>query len=302
MGTADFAVPPLDALVEAGYAPVAVVTGPDKRAGRGRTPRPTPVKRAAERHGLPLLQPASVKRPAFADEIRALKPDVIAVVAFKILPPSVYEAAPHAFNLHASLLPAFRGAAPIQRALMAGAERTGVTTFFLQRTVDTGEIILQRALDVPEDWTAGDLHDALAEIGAEAVVETVRRIEAGDIATTPQDDALASPAPKLFRDDAQVDWTWAAPALHNFVRGQSPVPGAWTVLEGETVKLYRTRVAEGTGAPGTVLQAGERLVVAAGEGALEILEVQREGRRRLAAADALRGWDLEPGARFVRGS
>lgn len=295
MGTPDFAVPSLDALVEAGLAPVAVVTVPDKPAGRGQKVRASAVKRAAERHGLPVLQPASVKDPAFAEQVAALDPDVLAVVAFRILPPEVYEAAQlGAFNLHGSLLPAYRGAAPIPRAIMDGVEETGVTTFFLQRTVDTGNVILRRRIAVGPDDTAGDVHDRLADVGAEAVVETVRQIAAGAADAEPQDDALASPAPKLFREDMEIDWSQPARRVHDHVRALSPYPGAWTTWAGETLKIYRTRLAHAaSGPPGTVTLDDGRMLVACGDGAVEVLEVQREGKRRMDVADFLNGADVE---------
>lgn len=302
MGTPDFAVPSLEALIDAGYRPVAVVTAPDRKRGRGQQVAPTPVKVVAERHGIPVLQPASVRAPAFAEEVAALAPDVIVVVAFKILPPEVFtQARLGAFNLHASLLPAFRGAAPIQRALMAGVEETGVTTFFLERTVDTGNVILKRSLPVGPEETAGELHDRLMHLGAEAVVETVRRIDHGTVETEPQDDTLASPAPKVFRDDARVDWEAEARIVHNFVRGLSPVPAAWTMHGDVMLKIYRTRIAEGAGAlgqPGEVLQADDRFVVACRAGAVELLEVQQPGRRTLDAPTFLHGYSIEPGDRL----
>ena len=301
MGTPDFAVPSLDALVAAGLAPVAVVTVPDKPAGRGQKVRASAVKEAAERHGLPVMQPASLGDPAVAGDLRALAPDVFAVVAFRILPPEVFEI-PRlgAFNLHGSLLPAYRGAAPITRALMDGVAETGVTTFFLQRTVDTGAVILQRRVAVGPDDTAGDVHDRLADVGAQAVVETVRLIAAGTARAQPQDDALASAAPKVFRDDARVDWTRPARAVHDHVRALSPVPGAWTewrpagAERPETLKVLGTSLdapPAATGPPGTVTVADGRLAVACGEGAVWVLEVQRQGKRRMAAADFLNGAD-----------
>ncbi|WP_412068440.1 methionyl-tRNA formyltransferase [Rubrivirga sp. IMCC43871] len=298
MGTPDFAVPSLDALVEAGLAPVAVVTVPDKPAGRGQKVRESAVKQAAARHGLPVLQPASVKDPAFAAEVDRLAPEIIVVVAFQILPPAVYETARlGAFNLHGSLLPAYRGAAPLQRALMDGVDETGVTTFFLQRTVDTGNVILRRAIAVGPDDTAGDVHDRLAEIGAEAVVETVRRIAAGTAAAEPQDDTLASPAPKIFREDGRLDWAQPATRVHNHVRALAPVPGAWTEWDGETLKILRTTPTEGGGAPGAVTVDEGRILVACGDGAVEVLELQRQGKRRLDAEAFLNGVDLD-GAQF----
>ena len=305
MGTPDFAVPSLDALVDAGFAPVAVVTVPDKPAGRGRSLRASAVKTAAERHGLDVLQPESLRDPVFQAALRALEPDVIAVVAFRILPREVYETARlGAFNLHGSLLPAYRGAAPITRALMDGVAETGVTTFFLRPSVDTGDVILRRAVPVGPDDTAGDVHDRLARVGAEAVVETVRRIAAGTAETEPQDDALASAAPKIFREDAEIDWARPARRVHDHVRAMSPYPGAWTTLDGETLKVLRTRVeaeAGAVGQPGEIVEADERLVVACAEGAVEVLEAQRQGKRRMSTADLLRGLDLATGTRLGGG-
>ena len=297
MGTPAFAVPSLEHLVEAGYAPTAVVTGPDRPRGRGQQVTPTPVKRVAQQLGLErILQPASVKDPAFAEAVAALQPDVIAVVAFKILPPPVYEAARQgAFNLHGSLLPRYRGAAPINRAVMAGETETGVTTFFLQRQVDTGDVILKRRMAIGPDETAGEVHDRMMRLGAEAVVETVRRIEAGTAKPLPQDDAEATPAPKLHRADGRVPWQEPAATVHNHVRGLSPYPGAWTEHTGTRLKVYRTRRADGQGAAGTVLEATDQLRVACGKGAVDILELQQPGRARLDAEDFLNGYALEEG-------
>ncbi len=295
MGTPDFAVPSLDALAAADLAPVAVVTVPDKPAGRGQKVRASAVKQAAERLAIPVLQPDSMRDPAFADDLRALDPDVFAVVAFRILPPEVFEI-PRlgAFNLHGSLLPSYRGAAPINRALMDGVEETGVTTFFLQRTVDTGAIILNRRIAVGPDDTAGDVHDRLAEVGAEAVVETVRQIAAGTAEAQPQDDSLASSAPKIFRDDARIDWSRPARQVHNLVRAMSPWPGAWTEWDGETLKVLRTRPTSPTTSAseaGMASVADGAMVVACGDGAVEVLEVQRQGKRRMDVADFLNGAD-----------
>lgn len=303
MGTPVFAVPSLERLVEHGYAPVAVVTSPEMPARRGSGTVPTPVKATAQRLGIaPVLEPASVKDPAFAAAIAALVPDVIVVVAFKILPPAVFTAARRgAFNLHGSLLPRYRGAAPINRAVLNGDTETGVTTFFLQERVDTGSIILQQRMPIGPDETAGQVHDRMMHLGAGAVLETIRRIEAGPVVTIAQDDTQATPAPKLFRDEGRIDWQQPAGRVHNHVRGFSPLPGAWTQGSGlsSTLKLYRTRLAEGSGAPGTVLQAGPRLVVACGEGAVEVLELQPEDRRRMEATAFLRGHPVQVGDRWA---
>lgn len=307
MGTPAFAVPSLHALVDAGYAPAAVVTVPDKPAGRGLAVRASAVKEAAEAHGLPLLQPASLRDPAFADALAAFAPDILAVVAFRILPPEVYSLARlGAFNLHGSLLPAYRGAAPIARALMDGVSETGVTTFLLQPSVDTGDVILQRRVAVGPDDTAGALHDRLADVGAQAVVETVRRLATGTAYPEPQDDGQASPAPKLSREVAEIDWTQPARRVHNHVRALSPHPGAWTPVGRETLKVFETAVVsegEPAGLPGTVVEAaGDRLVVACGTGSVALRSVQREGRRRMSADAFLAGADLAVGTRWGQGA
>jgi len=302
MGTPEFAVPSLDALVEAGYRPAAVVTVPDRPQGRGLQAHPSAVKRAAEQHGLPVLQPEDLRDPAFLAELDRIAPEVIAVVAFRILPPEVYtKAQKAAFNLHASLLPRYRGAAPINRAIMAGEIETGVTTFLLQPEVDTGDIILIKRVRIEEDETAGELHDKLAEGGAELVVETVRHLEAGTADVRVQDHARASRAPKIFKEDARIPWERPAGEVHNHVRGLSPTPAAWTYHGDTLLKVFRSRVApRGAGEPGEVLEAeGECLRVACGEGAVELLDVQREGRQRMGAEEFLRGYDLRLGDRLA---
>lgn len=300
MGTPEFAVPSLDSLIDAGYRPTAVVTGPDRPRGRGQEVTPTPVKNAAQEAGIDtILQPESVKSESFAHDISELAPDIIAVVAFKILPPAVFtQACKGAFNLHGALLPKYRGAAPINRAIMAGETETGVTTFFLEASVDTGNIILQKRMSIGPNETAGEVHDRMKILGAEAVVETVRRIEQGNVSTTPQDDAKATPAPKIRKKECRIPWDKPAPDVHNHIRGLSPYPGAWTRHKGTRLKVYRSRLAEGTGKPSTVLRADEQLVVACREGAVEIMTIQQPGRRRLNATDFLHGYDLEVGEQF----
>lgn len=298
MGTPEFAVPSLQAVIREGYVPTAVVTGPDRPRGRGQKVTPTPVKREAESHGIPVLQPESVRDPAFAGDIEALAPDIIVVVAYRILPPEVFtQAKKGAFNLHASLLPAFRGAAPINRAIMEGAEETGVTTFFLKESVDTGPIILQERTEIGPNETAGELHDRLKEMGAEAVVETIRRIEAGTVDPVPQDDSRASAAPKIHREDCRIPWDKPAPDVHNHIRGVSPYPGAWTMHGDTMLKIYRSRLSDETasGTPGTVLSTNEQLIVACGEGAVEVTEIQQPGGAVLSARDFLNGYELEVG-------
>jgi methionyl-tRNA formyltransferase len=302
MGTPDFAVPALDKLVEHGHRPIAVVTGPHKPRGRGQRVTPTAVWEAATRHGIePILQPESVRDPDFANAIAALEPDLIVVVAFRILPPQVFLLPTFgSINLHGSLLPRYRGAAPINRAIMAGERETGVTTFFLQEKVDTGNVILQRVLSIGHDETAGEVHDRMMHLGAEVVLETVQLIERQEVTTTPQDETLASPAPKIHAEDAHIAWDRPAIKVHDHIRALSPYPGASTRLDGRQFKIFRTRLIEGDreGLPGTITIADGRMLVACREHAVEAIEVQQEGRRRMSAQDFLRGTDLGTNPRF----
>ena len=302
MGTPEFAVPSLAALVEAGYTPAAVATGPDRPRGRGQEVTPTPVKQAAREAGIDrILQPEDVTDPAFAKAVADVEPDVIAVVAYKILPPEVFTTAKEgAFNLHGSLLPKYRGAAPINHAIMAGETETGVTTFFLEPSVDTGDVILQRRMSIGPNETAGEVHDRMAELGGEAVVETVRQIDEGTVETHPQDDEQATPAPKIHDEDCEIPWDRSAEDVHNHVRGLSPYPGAWTMHDDTRLKLYRTRRADGAGAPGEIIEADDRLLVACGREAVEILRLQQPGRKRLDAVDFLNGYALFEGDRLGR--
>jgi methionyl-tRNA formyltransferase len=299
MGTPDFAVPSLDVLVANGFSPIAVVTGEDKPRGRGLEMSPTPVKRSALRHGLHVLQPASLKSPEFAEGIRILQPDLIVVVAFRILPREIFSLARlGSFNLHASLLPKYRGAAPINWAIIKGETETGVTTFFLEEKVDTGSVILQRRVPISPEDDAGTLHDRLATVGAEAVLDTVRAIKQGRCETRRQDNALASPAPKLFREQCRIDWSQSAVAVHNFVRGLSPHPAAFSMMGDTVLKVFRSAVLSSTaaGAPGQMSVAGQHLHVSAADRDLAILELQMEGRKRMTAAEFLRGYRLDPSA------
>jgi len=300
MGTPEFAVPSLTKLIEAGYEPVGVATGPDRPRGRGQEVTPTPVKAVAQTAGIePILQPEDVADDRFAGAVADLNPDVIAVVAYKILPPEVFTTATEgAFNLHGSLLPKYRGAAPINHAVMNGETETGVTTFFLEPSVDTGDVILQESMAIGPDETAGSVHDRMKELGGEAVVETVRQIEAGTVDPQSQDDAEATPAPKIHDEDCRIPWEERAEGVHNHVRGLSPYPGAWTMHDDTRLKIYRTRRATGEGPPGSVLEADDRLLVACGDDAVEIVTIQRPGKSRLDAPDFLNGYPLAPGDRF----
>lgn len=303
MGTPEFAVPSLEILLKNNYPVVSVVTAPDSPKGRGLKIEESPVKRSALEHSLPILQPRNLNDPSFVSAIRSLHTDLIVVVAFRILPPEVYSLASRgAFNLHASLLPKYRGAAPIHWAIIRGETETGVTTFFLQPTVDTGSVILQARVKIGPDETAGELHDKLAEVGAEIVLQTVRLIEQNKAQARAQEGEV-SLAPKIQKADCRVDWRKPASAVHNFVRGLSPVPGAWTTLRGAFIRVFRTLpTGQGFGdraEPGVIVRAdGSELIVATGEGSISLLEVQQESRRRMSAAEFLRGGRLREGEKF----
>ena len=299
MGTPAFAVPSLDMLVANGYKPIAVVTAPDRKKGRGRKILPSAVKMAAERHGVEtILQPESVKSPEFLQEILELEADLIVVVAFRILPPAVFQAARFgSFNLHGSLLPKYRGAAPIHRAVLQGERQTGVTTFFLKEKVDTGSVILRRTLPIGPEETTGDVHDKMMVIGADAVLQTVKSILEGSAQSEPQDDLAASPAPKVFSEEARISWNLEAQAVHNHIRGMSPVPGAFSIRGEDRIKFYRSRVhpSKLDLAPGQLLSSEGQLIIGCGTGAVEIIELQPAGKRRMSATEFLAGNVVDEG-------
>jgi methionyl-tRNA formyltransferase len=298
MGTPDFAVGPLRALLEAGWPVLAVVTAPDKPAGRGLQLRPSPVKAFALEAGLPVLQPAKLRDPEFLDALRALRADLQVVVAFRMLPEVVW-AMPRlgSINLHASLLPAYRGAAPIHWALINGERETGLSTFFLQHEIDTGDLIFQQRMPIGPDETFGELHDRMAVQGADLVLRTVQAIAEGNAPSQAQAPAGQLPAaPKLQREHGQLHWDGRAAELHNRVRGLSPWPCAWTEHEGQLLKVYRSGLdqpqagAQNDAQPGAWLIQGERLWVRCADAWLELLEIQASGKKRMKTADFLRGW------------
>ncbi|MBI2428597.1 MAG: methionyl-tRNA formyltransferase [Ignavibacteriales bacterium] len=298
MGTPDFAVPSLEILHARGYNIAAVVTAPDKPRGRGQQVSVTPVKAAALNHSLPLLQPDNLKDEHFISELRKLRPDLFIIVAFRILPKEVYSIpAKGAFNLHASLLPKYRGAAPINWAIINGEKETGVTSFFLQDKVDTGNIILSARTVIRDDMNAGELHDVLSEIGAEIVLQTVRLIELGKVQPRQQDNTLATPAPKIFKETCRINWNQSLKKIYDFIRGLSPSPAAWTVNNGKVIKIFRS--SQKSEAKSRNSEAGEitvdkgKLFVSAVDGELEILELQQEGRRRMTAEEFLRGYKFK---------
>ena len=300
-GTPDFAVVSLNALVEAGCDVCLVVTTPDKPVGRHQNHlQPSPVKTYALEHGLPLVQPADLSDPGFVSLLGQVSPDVGMVVAFRKLPREVWSLPRQGtFNVHGSLLPLYRGAAPINWAIINGEKETGVTTFMLDDRIDTGGVLLSRSLAIGEDDTFGEVYERLSLIGAELALDTLKGIEEGTLRPTPQaePDPERSRAPKLNRDNTRIDWTRSPREIHNFVRGLSPVPAAWTLLEGEglqsqQLKVFRTRVrpAEHQLPAGMlVAETRDALSVAVEGGFVDILELQVAGKKRMAAADLLRG-------------
>lgn len=299
-GTAEFGIPSLKVL-QRNYPVVCVVTNPDKPAGRGRKLSLSPIKETALQLNIPILQPESIKAPTFIDELKKMNSDLFIVIAYRIIPPEVFTMPKFgAINLHASLLPKYRGAAPIQWAIINGEHETGVTTFFLNEKVDTGDIILQERVPISSDETAGELHDKLAEIGADLVLNTIRLIEVGKAQPRSQDNSLTCPAPKIFPEQCKINWTKPAQVIHNFVRGLSPKPGAHTFYENKVIKIYRTQVVpiKHFSEPGSIIKADKCLIIATGEGGIEILQIQREGKQILGVQEFLRGYHMKVGNKF----
>ncbi|MEW6671760.1 MAG: methionyl-tRNA formyltransferase [Thermodesulfobacteriota bacterium] len=300
MGTPDFAVPALNRLHRDGHEIVMTVTQPDRPKGRGRQVSATPVKAAALALNLPVSQPESIRTVEFGRAVKALQPDVMVVVAFgQILPKSLLSVPSYgSINIHASLLPKYRGPAPIQWAIINEEKQTGVTTMVMDEGLDTGDILLTEKTDILPEDTAGTLYDRLAGLGAELLGETLRRLGTGNIRPLPQDHRLSTYAPLLKKTDGQIDWSRPAHTLDAFIRGMSPWPGAFTFHAGKRLKILRAEPArtEAREAPGTVVQgfSGE-LRVMTGDGALSLLDIQGASGKRLSAKDFLRGNPLPPG-------
>ncbi|WP_283117665.1 methionyl-tRNA formyltransferase [Anaerotruncus colihominis] len=291
MGTPEFAVPCLSRLISDGHTVAGVFTQPDKPQGRGYKLMPPPVKVCALENGLPVYQPAKMRDGQALAILKELSPELIVVVAYgKILPPDILNLPPlGCVNVHGSLLPKYRGAAPIQWSVLNGDQTAGVTTMYMAEGLDTGDMILTRETPLGPDETSGELYERLAGLGAQALSETVRLIGEGRAPRVPQDGALATHAPMLTKELARIDWTKPAAEVHNLIRGMNPWPVAHTSLDGRPLKVYRSRLApDGTGAPGTLAKSGG-FVVACGQGAVELLEIQEAGKKRMAAADYLRG-------------
>lgn len=296
MGTPDFAVPCLEKILADGHEVPAVFTQPDKPVGRHATLTPPPVKRLAQEHKIPVYQPTKMRDGTVAAQLRELAPDCLVVVAYgRILPQAILDVPPKGcINIHGSLLPKYRGAAPIQWSVINGEAVTGVTSMFMDAGMDTGNIIDTITTPIGENETAGELFDRLAPLGAELLSRTLRSVANGTVQSTPQDNDKATMAPMLEKAMGRLDFTQPAGVLHNHIRGMNPWPGCFCTAGGKMLKIHESRVAEGRGKAGELLSS-DPVTVACGEGALQLITVQPEGKPRMAAADWLRGARLQKG-------
>jgi methionyl-tRNA formyltransferase len=298
MGTPEFAVPSLELLAASGWNVVAVITAPDKPKGRGQKLISSPVKEAALKLRIPVLQPTNLKDPDFQKELKNLKADLQIVVAFRMLPESVWDMPPiGTFNLHASLLPNYRGAAPINWAIINGETETGVTTFFLKHEIDTGSIIFQEKVPILEADDLGTVYEKLMDVGSKLVLKTVEAISKDEVNPKRQDESKAlHHAPKIFKETGQIKWEQSAESIHNLIRGLSPYPAAWAEIDGKNCKIFKSRFTSGDNQklkPGEIITDGKTfLKFQTGQGILEILELQLEGKKRMKIGDFLRGYKI----------
>jgi methionyl-tRNA formyltransferase len=292
MGTPDFSVPSLEKIFNSNHNLITVVTAPDKERGRGQKLSFTPVKEFALKNNIPILQPERLKELSFIKSLKDLAPDLFVVVAFRILPKEVYSIPQYgSFNLHASLLPKYRGAAPIQWSIINGEEETGVTTFALEDKVDTGNIFIQKKIEISDNDNFGIVHDKLSIIGADAVLETIDLISAGNYILYDQEDSLASPAPKITKDIGLIYWNKPANEINNLIRGLSPYPGAYFYFKDKLIKIYKASVnKEKVLKPGEIYESKDELLIGCGKFALNILELQLEGKKKLNSSEFLRGF------------
>ncbi len=298
MGTPDFSVPVLQAMVDNGHDVVCAYSQPPRRAGRGMAERKSPVHQFAEERGIAIRTPMSLKGPEEQAALLELDADAAIVVAYGLLLPKPVLGAPRlgCFNVHASLLPRWRGAAPIQRAIMAGDAETGISIMKMDEGLDTGDVCLERRLSIGPHMTAAELHDALSELGATAMADALEALGAGTLICTPQSEVGVTYAAKIDKAESRIDFKMASEEVHNHIRGLSPFPGAWFELPGkkpERIKVLRSAMAEGDGTPGTILD--DKLTVACGSCAIRLLEVQRAGKGAMASEDFLRGTTVPPG-------
>jgi methionyl-tRNA formyltransferase len=301
MGTPEFAVPSLDVLMENGFNVVGVITAPDKPQGRGQALGMSPVKEAAIRHGIPVLQPTNLKADEFQSELKKLNANLQVVVAFRMLPESVWSMPEHGtFNLHASLLPQYRGAAPINWAIINGEKETGVTTFFLQHEIDTGNVIFQEKEIIHPDDTAGSLYERLMRKGSSLVLKTVQAIASGDVRPKPQPlTGDLKKAPKIFKETCKIDWNQPAASVRDFIRGLSPYPAAWTEINGKTYKIFSVAVDPSKRSPSKPgdIDSDNRTYICVGtaDGWLKIDELQAEGKKKMHSAEFLKGNNIGTG-------
>ena len=302
MGTPDFAVEPLEAIIKAGYKVAAVVTQPDKQKGRGKEVKMTPVKECALRHGIPVFQPVKIKEPEAVAELEKYQADLFVVAAFgQLLSEEILNMPEYGcINIHASLLPAYRGAAPIQWAVLNGEKESGVTIMQMDKGLDTGDMLLKRSVELSPKETGDSLHDKLMHLGAELIVEALPKLEKGELVPEKQKDELSSYAKKLTKAMGQIDWSKDAVSLERWIRGLNSWPSAYTFFGGKTLKIWEARVAEENGAqkaePGQVVSVSrEGFTVACGQGALQILSLQLEGKKRVLTREFLLGYQVEPG-------
>lgn len=301
LGTPEFAVESLDKLVNGGYNIVATVTMPDKQAGRGHHLLQSDVKKYAVAHGLPVLQPANLKDLAFIEQLRSYNADLFIVIAFRMLPEVVWSM-PRlgTFNLHASLLPKYRGAAPINWAVINGEKQTGVTTFFLKHEIDTGDICQQRAIDIDDNENVGSVHDRLMHLGADMVVDTVEKIILGTLTTQPQPEGDFVPAPKIFKDTCRIDWTRSVNEIRNLVRGLSPYPAAWCMIRDNngnetSLKVFEVKRSSDVkfseeATCGDIISHKGHMIVKCADGLLEIIDLQLSGKKRMSTQAFLLGY------------
>lgn len=306
MGTPDFAVGTLKALLENNFNVVGVITAPDRPAGRGRKLNESAVKKFAVQHNLNVLQPKNLKNEEFLDELKTLNPNLQIVVAFRMLPKAVWQLPEYGtFNLHASLLPEYRGAAPINWAIINGEKKTGVTTFFIDEKIDTGEIILQKEVKIKKEDTAGDLHDRLMDVGSKLALKTARKIQKGAVNTQKQPDKELKAAPKIFKETCRIDWTLSRKKIYNHIRGLSPYPAAWTILENgdqqTELKIYKASKQKEAHnySLGTLVSGKKDLKVAVKKGYILLHEIQLSGKRKMPISDFLNGFSFEKNAKVL---
>ena len=294
MGSPDFAVPSLEKLYDSSHEVVSVISGEDKRRRRRGTPEPTAVKKRALELGIDTYDTDTMKSPGLENYLRSLKADLFVVVAFKILPPALLEIPAYgSVNLHASLLPKYRGAAPIHWAIIEGEKETGCTVFFLDKSVDTGKIIGRSSTPIGPDETTGELYERLMHLGANLLAESVDLIAAADYTVTPQENGKATAAPKLFKDNTKIDFTLSARRIHNFVRGLNPFPLAWCTYNGEKMNIYKTAIGPSVSLkPGELFSDEKGVIAGTGSGTVRLLELQLPGRKRMTGPEFSNGYDL----------